>query len=88
MGYEISFYYTMTMKKKILIRNKLLTRPYIKEIVDMDKNILDCLKKAWNNLPDDVTSDERMLFIELIEKTLRLYRNAQGAFNEEDTTKN
>jgi len=42
------------------------------------------LERAWNDLPDDVTFEERILFIELVEKLVKSYRRYRFLHDEEE----
>lgn len=57
----------MKKRGKIVLRT-----PIIKPVLYEDGDF-DVLKSAWNKLPEDLTSEERMIFIEFIEKAIKSY---------------
>ena len=41
------------------------------------ENDMDVLERAWNSLPEDITEDERAVFIEILERTIKLYNKCK-----------
>lgn len=65
-------------KKEKFISSKLIFKEF-----GFDKSDIEMIRKSWNNMPEDMTSDERMMFIELIEKTIKVFYKTKQLYNEE-----
>lgn len=65
-------------KTKIIFR-----RNTVKRIVS-ENGDLDMLKSSWNNMPDDYTAEERMLFLDFVEKTIGAYKIWKQLNSEEE----
>ena len=76
------------MKKSIL--RELLQNRRINYIADYDdpSQTLKSLEHAWTNLPDDITDDERFMFIELIEDVVKLHNRLDITYSSSDREKN
>lgn len=66
-------------KKEKLISSKLIFKEF-----GFDKSDIEMIRSTWNNMPEDMTSDERMMFIELVEKTIKVFNNTKQLHNEEE----
>lgn len=64
------------MKRKNLDK---FCRIVVKDAEDSYNHTLDGLEQAWNNLPDDLTQDERVMFFELAEKVLKQYQRNKSS---------
>jgi len=64
------------MKRKNLDRFR---RVVVKDAEDSYHQTLDGLEHAWNNLPEDISQDERVMFFELAEKVLRQYQRNKSS---------
>lgn len=67
------------MKRKNLERKTLRKRAVIKDIDDSYSQTVESLEHAWNNLPDDLTQDERVMFFDLAEKVLRNFKSEKSS---------
>lgn len=56
--------------------------------VDDADNILQNLEQSWNNLPEDIYDDERMFFLDLVEKLAKMHHRLSVSPDVEDLTKN
>lgn len=76
------------MKKRIL--RDLLKHRRINYIGDYDDTTqsLKSLELAWTNLPEDITDDERFLFIELVGDVVKLHNRLEITYSDTDSEKN
>ncbi|HRN96009.1 MAG TPA: hypothetical protein PLD54_01015 [Candidatus Levybacteria bacterium] len=76
------------MKKNTL--RELLRHRRINYIADYDDTVqtLKSLEFAWSNLPEDITDDERYMFIELIENVVKLHNRLDSNYGSIDSDKN
>ena len=76
------------MKKNIL--RDLLRNRRINYTADYDDTAqtLRNLEFAWANMPDDITDEERYLFIELVEDVVKLYNRLDFSSRAIDSDKN
>lgn len=78
----------LLMKKRVL--RELLKNRRINYIGDYDESAqsLKTLELAWSNLPDDLTDDERYLFIELVGDVIKLHNRIEISNSSSDMEKN
>ncbi len=76
------------MKKRIL--RELLRHRRINYIGDYDDTAqsLKSLELAWTNLPEDITDDERYMFIELVGDVVKLHNRLEITYSASDAEKN
>ncbi len=76
------------MKKRVL--QELLKNRRINYIGDYDDTTqsLKSLELAWTNLPEDLTDDERYLFIELVGDVVKLHNRLEITNSAYDSEKN
>lgn len=70
------------MKKRVS-KDKIISKRSFKDLFVKEGEMED-LKHAWNNMPEDVTTEEKLIFIEVIEKTIRLYNKCRDLYREEE----
>lgn len=76
------------MKKRNL-RDLLRYRRYsIIGDYDDTAQTLKNLELAWSNLPEDMSDDERSVFIELVEDVVRLHNRLESTYSASDIEKN
>lgn len=49
---------------------------------------LETLESAWNNLPHDMTAEERLIFIEIAEKVVKVYHKIKDSNQNQENEKN
>lgn len=77
----------MPTKRKNKVR--LSKKEKVKKEFQVTESSLDFLNDAWNNLPYDVTVEEKIIFIEITERILKAYNKIREvAANEELMKKN
>lgn len=76
------------MKKRTL--RELLSTRRINMLTDYDDTAqtLKNLELAWSNLPEDMTDDERGVFIELVEDVVKLHLRLESTYSASDSSKN
>lgn len=76
------------MKKRVL--RELLKNRRINYIGDYDDSTqsLKTLELAWSNLPEDLTDEERYLFIELVGDVIKLHNRIEITHSSNDMDKN
>lgn len=64
------------MKKNKNIKRIRILKKFYKEN-DFSKKDIELLKDAWDNLPQDISTDERVIFIEIAEKVVKNHRKTK-----------
>lgn len=61
-----------------------ITKQYINiDDINTDQT-LETLKKAWNNLPNDMSSSEREVFFEIAQNLVRLHQQLKAQTNKKN----
>lgn len=53
-----------------------------------ESNVFETLNSAWNDLPTDITAEERLLFIEIVARFVKLYDKMEEVYEEDGVLKN
>jgi hypothetical protein len=74
------------MKKKILT-DRVISKKTVfnNDNNSFEENDIDMLENAWNSMPDDVTDEEREMFVEIMERTLKLYHKCKKMYSYEES---
>lgn len=74
------------MKKIKNLNDKVISRKTLfKDNNFFEENDIDMLENAWNSMPDDVTDEERAMFVEIMERTLKLYHKCKKMYKDESS---
>lgn len=68
------------MKRKDL-KKLLENNSYIKTYSDLDNGVAESLQKTWDNLPDDTSEEDRLIILDLMESTLKVYSGVKSEFS-------
>jgi len=71
------------MKKKVLTDRVISNKTLFKDTYS-EENDIDMLENAWNSMPEDVTDEERAMFVEIMERTLKLYHKCKKMYASEE----
>jgi hypothetical protein len=76
------------MKKRTL--RELVKYRRLSHVADYDDTAetLKSLELAWSNLPEDISDDERYLFIELVGNVVKLHSRLESTYSSQDSDKN
>lgn len=72
------------MKKNKLLTDRIISRKTLLKDNSFEENDIDILENAWNSMPDDVTDEERAMFVEIMERTLKMYHKCKKMYSEDE----